>query len=429
VNNVADVVLSIKGQVSDGIFRRQKAVVSETDSATLALAEALARAKVQISQLYFDRLGSSFDTLESKLDSLPPIAYFRGDGRVGLGTEDPLERLDVRGTILAQYVQLRRHTGEIGGELKQETKWFTIRGNPETNDGGSLHVGDDQTNRSIIMTPRSSDENSAVMILKPTYDTVRPIAWFRGDGRVGNNTCAPEAKLHVHGSALFETDTVMRIVFNPPADNGLVIESDNDGATMQASNDGSGPALVASGSGRGPAGVFYGDVEVYGTFSATNYDTINPPASCKIDHPLDPENMYLSHSVVGGPDMMNVYNGNVILGANGEAEVKLPDYFESLNRDYRCQLTAIGAPVPDLHVAEEVSGNRFRIAGGAAGMKVSWQVTGIRQDESANAHRIEVEEDKIPSQQGKYLHPDAYGMPESMGVNHEPEAENLSDGR
>ena len=32
----------------------------------------------------------------------------------------------------------------------------------------------------------------------------------------------------------------------------------------------------------------------------------------KIDHPLDPENKYLSHSFVESPDMMDVYNGNVI---------------------------------------------------------------------------------------------------------------------
>jgi len=34
--------------------------------------------------------------------------------------------------------------------------------------------------------------------------------------------------------------------------------------------------------------------------------------SFKIDHPLDPANKYLSHSFVESPDMMNVYNGNII---------------------------------------------------------------------------------------------------------------------
>jgi hypothetical protein len=38
--------------------------------------------------------------------------------------------------------------------------------------------------------------------------------------------------------------------------------------------------------------------------------------------------------------------------------------------------------------------SNFEIAGGTSGMKVSWQVTGIRKDPWANANRIQVEEDK-----------------------------------
>ena len=40
----------------------------------------------------------------------------------------------------------------------------------------------------------------------------------------------------------------------------------------------------------------------------------------------------------------------------------------------------LGAPGPNLHVSKEISGNRFEIAGGSAGQRVSWQVTGIRRD-------------------------------------------------
>ena len=93
--------------------------------------------------------------------------------------------------------------------------------------------------------------------------------------------------------------------------------------------------------------------------------------------------------------MMNVYNGNVVLDKNGEGTVELPDWFEALNRDFRYQLTAIGEPGPNLYIVEEVSDNRFRISGGRMGMKVSWQVTGIRQDSHANANRIPVEEEKF----------------------------------
>ena len=100
------------------------------------------------------------------------------------------------------------------------------------------------------------------------------------------------------------------------------------------------------------------------------------------------------------------------LDAEGAAWVALPDWFETLNRDFRYQLTPIGAPA-NLYIAEEVAGNRFKIAGGVAGGRVSWQVTGVRQDPWANAHRIAVEEDKPESDRGFYLHPDVFGQPDS----------------
>lgn len=49
-------------------------------------------------------------------------------------------------------------------------------------------------------------------------------------------------------------------------------------------------------------------------------------------------------------------------------------------------------------------------------MEVSWQVTGIRQDAWANAHRIPVEEDKPEAERGSYLTPEAFGLPEERGV-------------
>jgi hypothetical protein len=131
--------------------------------------------------------------------------------------------------------------------------------------------------------------------------------------------------------------------------------------------------------------------------------------SFRIDHPLDPAGKFLYHSFVESPDMMNVYNGTVELGLAGAATVELPDWFEKLNRDYRYQLTAIGRPAPNLHISDEVSGGRFSIAGGRAGQKVSWQVTGIRQDEWANANRIPVEVEKSSEDQGRYLHPELFG--------------------
>ncbi len=157
------------------------------------------------------------------------------------------------------------------------------------------------------------------------------------------------------------------------------------------------------------AGYFGGNVHVGGTLSKA-------AGSFKIDHPLDPAGKTLSHSFVESPDMMNVYNGNIVLSGDGSAWIEMPEWFEALNRDFRYQLTPIGAPGPNLYIAEEMTGNRFQIAGGQAGMKVSWMVTGIRQDAYANAHRIPVEETKTGKDSGRYLHPQLFGQPESEAI-------------
>jgi hypothetical protein len=160
---------------------------------------------------------------------------------------------------------------------------------------------------------------------------------------------------------------------------------------------------------------------------------IKPGGQFKIDHPLDPANKYLSHSFVESPDMKNVYDGVVALDDKGEAEIELHDWFGALNKDFRYQLTAIEAPGPNLYIAEEISdgdtnysnnnsnsnhNSSFKIAGGTSGMKVSWQVTGIRKDPWANANRIQVEEDKPAKEQGYYLYPDLYEQPPEKGISH-----------
>lgn len=136
-----------------------------------------------------------------------------------------------------------------------------------------------------------------------------------------------------------------------------------------------------------------GNVYVGGTLSKA-------AGAFKIDHPLDPERKWLSHSFVESPDMMNVYNGIAVLDGKGGTTVTLPKYFAVLNRDYRYQLTAIGGAAPSLHIAQKVNANRFKIAGGTPGLEVSWQVTGIRQDDYARAHPIVVETSKTNAERG-----------------------------
>src|SRR5262249_1212617 len=142
----------------------------------------------------------------------------------------------------------------------------------------------------------------------------------------------------------------------------------------------------------GLAGRFTGNVSIMGNLSVSG--TVSKTGgSFKIDHPLDPANRYFSHSFVECPHMMKIYNGNVVTDGHGVAAVELPEYFSALNRDFRYQLTVIGEFAQAI-VAEEIHDNRFTIKTNKPSIKVSWQVTGIRQDAYANAHRIAVEEDK-----------------------------------
>lgn len=137
----------------------------------------------------------------------------------------------------------------------------------------------------------------------------------------------------------------------------------------------------------------------------------------KIDHPQDPENKYLYHSFVESPDMMNVYNGNITTNVDGSATVELPAYFESLNKDFRYQLTVIGAFAQAI-IATEVKDNKFVIKTDKPNVKVSWQVTGIRKDPYAEQNRVVPEVEKPANEKGKFLHPEAYGLPLDRSVNH-----------
>jgi hypothetical protein len=166
----------------------------------------------------------------------------------------------------------------------------------------------------------------------------------------------------------------------------------------------------------GYAGYFSGRVNVTGTLTKGG-------GSFKIDHPLDPENKYLYHSFVESPDMKNVYDGSVTTDGLGYATVELPEWFEALNRDFRYQLTVVDSSDAFVlaKVAGEIEHNRFTVRTSLPGIKVCWQVTGIRKDPFAEKNRIPVEELKPEAERGKYLYPDAYGLPAERGVDYEPE--------
>jgi len=130
----------------------------------------------------------------------------------------------------------------------------------------------------------------------------------------------------------------------------------------------------------------------------------------KIDHPLDPDNKYLVHASVESSEMMNIYAGNIVTDARGEAMVSLPEWFEALNTDFRYQLTVVGQFAQAI-VAREIENHQFQIKTSVPNVKVSWQVTGVRQDAYSKAHPLVVEQEKDEQLHGYYIHPELYGAP------------------
>ena len=157
------------------------------------------------------------------------------------------------------------------------------------------------------------------------------------------------------------------------------------------------------------AGWFDGDVRVTGRL-------LKMLSLFQIDHPLDPANKYLEHAAIESPEMKNIYDGVAVLDEMGEAIIELPEWFEALNENFRYQLTAVGGPAPNLHIASEIKENHFSLAGGPAGIKVCWQVTGTRCDPWAKANPMEVEVEKPGSERGTYLYPELHGISKKKGL-------------
>lgn len=156
------------------------------------------------------------------------------------------------------------------------------------------------------------------------------------------------------------------------------------------------------------AGNFIGDVNIQGSIAKTS-------GTFKIDHPLDPENKFLYHSFVESPDMLNIYSGNITTDADGSAKVELPEYFGALNKDFTYQLTVIGSFARAM-VAEEVDDNHFVIKTDEPNVKVSWMVTGVRDDAYAKQYRVKPEVVKNDYEKGKYLHPEVFGKSQDKKI-------------
>ena len=155
------------------------------------------------------------------------------------------------------------------------------------------------------------------------------------------------------------------------------------------------------------AGQFFGKVKINGDITGSSL-SISGTKNFLIDHPLDPENKVLRHAAMESNEVLNQYSGNLTTDANGLAQVTLPAYFETLNKDFRYQLTVIGTFAQAI-IKEEVRSNQFVVQTNQPGIKVSWQITGVRNDKVMQQHPFVAESPKEGNEKGNYLNPDAYG--------------------
>jgi hypothetical protein len=258
-------------------------------------------------------------------------------------------------------------------------------------------------------------------------------ATFMPNGQVGIGTASPSATawLEVYppqngGSASLDSNGLNGILAygatNPSGENdggsgvigqgGHGLNYDGDGGIFYGGSgeDGGDGILAYPGTdlngdvAYAVAGNFQGNVIITGAVRSS------VAKSLTIDHPLDPANKYLVHAAVQSSEMMNIYTGNVTTDAQGEARVQLPEWFEALNTDFRYQLTVIGQFAQAI-VSSEVKNHEFAIRSSVPSVKVSWQITGVRQDAYAKANPLVVEEEKDARSKGFYLHPELYGAP------------------
>lgn len=157
------------------------------------------------------------------------------------------------------------------------------------------------------------------------------------------------------------------------------------------------------------SGYFTGNVYVGGTIYM-------PAKITRIDHPADPENQNLQLAGIDSPEMLVTISGNVETDGTGQADVVVPAYFTVITSDHRYQLTVIGQFAQAI-VSAELAGDRFQIRTDQPNVKVSWVVTGVRTDKFATANPLIPERSKPVEQRGRYLHPQAYGLPFERSVD------------
>lgn len=319
------------------------------------------------SSLLADRFGVGDNNGDGNLNS-SDVPTTAGEvwisGNVGIQTQTPAVALDVNGDIDANNATISNN--------------LTVNNNLTTQDE---LVNDTLTIRGDLILPsgRPLIVNNAPLIVHPVN---YPQPWgsvyvSMGEGAGGTYYDGVYAQPNLH------IESAGRIVFLTGGNNGRGEISATGKWTIN------------------------GDLEVQGNL-------IKPAGSFVIDHPLDPKNKILRHSLVESPQMMNIYKGRAKL-KDGTAEVNLPRYFSALNdvSDSEVYLTCVNGWSP-LYFIGKFEENKFIVKTTSQGnpeQEFSWAVYTVRKDAYARKHPIIVEEVKGEGnsyKKGEYIHPEAF---------------------
>lgn len=310
---------------------------------------------------------------------------YETNNRIGFGTTAPIGKLDVEGSNIADSILI-----------------FAQSSQPGASSGfGLIHAENINTTNLTTASPTGIVGAATGSTTTPVGTGVFGIGSAAGVSAQGqcNTASTTSGVFGVYGTGYSQGVAI-----------GIYGAAGNYTGTVAGTKYGI-YGVATTGGTTNLAGYFGGNVQITGSISKGS-------GTFKIDHPLDPANKYLYHSFVESPDMMNIYNGNITTDAQGFATVTMPNYFDALNKEFRYQLTSIGTFAQAI-VKEEMNGNTFIIQTSQPNVKVSWQVTGVRNDKYANAHRVVPEVAKEEENKGKYLHPLEWGKSATTEINYE----------
>jgi hypothetical protein len=363
-------------------------------------------------------------------------------GLVGVGTDTPTSKLTVAGTIQSTSGGFRFPDGSVQTTSASAVPLVLIGSAPEVIHATNTEAfGDGIVGRGgaggfgvFGSGGDSSTENGGVGVRATGGDSSsneggQGLSAAGGDSNSGSGGAGVNAVGGNSDSAA--GDGVHATGGNSPQSPGVGVNAvggfcfDDTGGTGIAAAGGTGNGaghnggigIIASG---GPglngatvglAGKFNGNVEITGNLN------VSGTKNFRIDHPLDPANKYLYHAAIESSEVLNVYSGNVTTGANGEAVVTLPDWFEAINKDLRYQLTVIGQFAQAI-VGSKIRWNRFIIKTNAPNVEVSWQVTGVRSDPNTVRNGFKVEEHKPERERSAFLNSAANSQPEEKRNRH-----------